>query len=256
VHNFQNTLFIGKKRWHFDTLPSTNTFAAELLVSKTKPPDGTLVSTTQQTAGRGQIGSIWASEPDKNVTASVILYPQFLAARQQFELSKAVACAVCECVAHFCPDKKVAIKWSNDIYIETQKVCGVLIQNTISGVFLQNSIVGIGINVNQVEFSSMLNATSLALKTGVTFNIEEVLETLCRFLEFWYLRLKAGKYQEIHAFYIKNLYRYQEKAVFQLLNDDFFTGTIVGVSPEGRLLIENEYHEVLDFGIKEVRFEL
>lgn len=256
MYNSLNTLFVGKKKLCFPTLPSTNVYATTLLSSKIKPPDGTVVVTYQQTDGRGQIGSQWVSEPDKNIAASVILYPHFLGARQQFELSKAVACAIFECISHFCPNKKVSIKWSNDIYIDTQKVCGVLIQNTLSGIYLQNSIVGIGINVNQINFSAAApNATSLALKTGDIFDKDAVLHVLCQYIEFWYLRLKAGKFAEIQAFYLAHLYRYQEKAVFRLPNEEVFIGKIVGVSAEGKLLIENEYSEILDFGLKEVRFE-
>ena len=49
------------------------------------------------------------------------------------------------------------IKWPNDIYVGSEKVCGILIENLVSGNRLIHSIVGIGLNVNQKIFCTFRN---------------------------------------------------------------------------------------------------
>ncbi|MCB0545397.1 MAG: hypothetical protein KDC70_17850, partial [Saprospiraceae bacterium] len=88
-----NTLFIGKVYHRFDQLPSTNDHAAEL-IAKSTPPEGTVIRAASQTAGRGQFGSRWESAAGKNLTLSVILYPDWLEAGAQFHLSMATALAL------------------------------------------------------------------------------------------------------------------------------------------------------------------
>ena len=92
-----NTLFIGKVYYRFDELPSTNDRAAELL-AKSKPPEGSVVRADSQSAGRGQFGSRWESAAGKNLTLSIILYPNWLEARAQFYLGMAVALGVRDAV--------------------------------------------------------------------------------------------------------------------------------------------------------------
>ena len=123
-------VIIGEHFIHRDRLSSTNAYAAELL-SKDKPAEGTVVSTDDQYAGRGQIQNVWESEPNKNISLSIILYPVFLEVRQQFLLNQAISLAVSDSIKEIVPMGTVKIKWPNDIYLNNRKVCGILIQNQI-----------------------------------------------------------------------------------------------------------------------------
>ncbi len=89
----RNTLFVGQVFLDYPSLTSTNSFALDYL-SKNNPSEGTVISTSNQTAGRGQIGSAWESEAEKNINWSVILLPKFLRANEQFYLSKVAGLAV------------------------------------------------------------------------------------------------------------------------------------------------------------------
>lgn len=102
----KNTLFIGKVIHHFEQLPSTNSFANDLL-AKNKPSEGTVISASNQVAGKGQHGSIWETSANQNITLSVILYPTFLLPKHQFWLSQAVALAVRDFVSAILPQKEV-----------------------------------------------------------------------------------------------------------------------------------------------------
>jgi BirA family biotin operon repressor/biotin-[acetyl-CoA-carboxylase] ligase len=246
-----STLFVGKELHGFFSLPSTNTYATKLL-SKSNPAEGTVILTYNQTAGRGQIGSKWESAPDKNVSMSVILYPKFLAAREQFNLNAVVSLAIFDAVSLYVKDVKV--KWPNDIYIGKKKVAGVLIQNTLIGKNIQSSVVGIGLNVNQTEFTSDApNPTSLKLETEGDIDLTKIVQEIAMALEKRYLQLRSGKAKDIRREYIMHLYRFGKPFAFQRENDSYFTGIITGISSLGKLVIDTETGEE-EFALKEVRF--
>ena len=246
-----NTLFVGRELHIFPSLSSTNTHATKLL-SKSNPLDGTVILTYNQTAGRGQIGSKWESAPDKNVNMSIILYPKFLAAREQFNLNAVVSLAIFDVVSLYAKDVKV--KWPNDIYIAKKKVAGILIQNTLTGKNIQSAVVGVGLNVNQSEFTSDApNPTSLKLETGEDVDLSQVVEEIVQALEKRYLQLKSGKSKQIRMEYITHLYRFGKPFTFQRENETYFTGIITGISSLGKLVIDTETGEE-EFGLKEVRF--
>ncbi|MBT8190262.1 MAG: biotin--[acetyl-CoA-carboxylase] ligase, partial [Bacteroidia bacterium] len=106
---------------------STNQYAQEL-VSKSNPDDHYCIYTDNQTHGKGQFGRIWYSEPGKNLTASFIVrlkHPVL----HQFDLNMIFGLSVISLVKEILPDEKMTIKWPNDIYINNNKLGGILIQN-------------------------------------------------------------------------------------------------------------------------------
>jgi len=249
------TLFVGRAAIYLQTIDSTNAYAKELL-TKTKPSSGTVIWAGEQTAGRGQIGSKWETAAFQNLTASFILNPNFLNIGEQFALNQAVALAIYDLLLSVnLPAERVKIKWPNDIYIDTDKVAGVLIENIIEKSNIQHSIVGIGLNVNQSEFAPTLkNPTSLYQKMGKSFEITQLLSELCRFVEQRFLQLKAQKTAELKAIYTQKLFRYQELSYFQIAeSQEVIQAQILGVSPAGKLIVQHE-NQLREFGIKEILF--
>jgi len=251
LSTFSNTLFVGKVLLKLNKIDSTNEHALKLL-SKNKPSEGTVITAWSQEQGRGQIGRTWQSEPGKNLTFSLILYPTFLSAKRQFLLNQAIAMGVSDGINTFLSDVKV--KWPNDIYVGNKKVCGILIQNILSGINIQSSVIGIGLNVNQIDFAKDLpNPSSLALIAQKEFDLLKVLETICEKIETRYLQLRGGNYNLIQKDYLKYLYRLQEESLFQYPEGEIFSGSIVGVSETGKLKIHHKKGEEL-FDIREVKF--
>lgn len=250
-----NTIFVGKVYLRFDELPSTNDYARELL-AKSRPSEGTVVRADSQSGGRGQYGSQWLSEPGANLTLSVIFYPGFLAVADQFRLSEAVALAVRDTVVTPNPKEEgsgVGLKWPNDIYIGARKTAGILIQNTLTGYHLQSSVVGIGLNVNQLSFpASAPNATSMALAAGHTFDLEAVAETLLQCLERRYLQLRNGQTALLRAEYHAHLLGLGAERQFLLPDGRTLSGTIRGVSDDGRLMLDTPAGLNL-FAVKEIQ---
>jgi BirA family biotin operon repressor/biotin-[acetyl-CoA-carboxylase] ligase len=247
-----NTLFIGKNRYNFDLLPSTNQYAMELL-AKSSPSEGTLILTHNQYAGKGQMNNKWESEAGKNLTFTIILYPKFLAARHQFLLNQTLCLSIYKALNKYISNG-VKIKWPNDIYVHNKKITGILIQNSLKGYYLQSSIIGIGLNVNQKEFiSDAPNPTSMALETGVEYNLEEVLATICHFFENYYLQLKANNIASIQEAYLENLFRFKEIHFFKRADGTLFKGKIIGITEIGKLIIKTEQGQEETFAFKEVK---
>lgn len=70
-------LYMGLNLIKLDRVASTNDYLREQL-SNFKPLDeGSAIMATEQFQGKGQRGNIWRSEPGKNLTLSLLLYPSF-----------------------------------------------------------------------------------------------------------------------------------------------------------------------------------
>lgn len=244
-----NTLFVGKNLVYVPECHSTNTLAAELS-QKTGTLEGTVVITDRQTAGRGQRGSRWETQAGKNLTFSVILKPVFLAVRDQFNLTIAVSLAVHDLVTELL-DADIKIKWPNDIMVGHKKICGILIENSLSGDKIQQSIVGIGLNVNQTLFS-IDTATSLQLEKKLEFDKNEIAENLLENLEQYYLQLRECKVDELTKYYNRQLYWLGKQHFFKV-HDKEMSGTIEGVDRHGRLIVSQE-SERHSYDLKEISF--
>ncbi len=252
--NVPEALFTGKKIIHLPETESTNTFAMDL-VSKTNPSEGTCVISDYQADGKGQIGRFWHSEASKNILISYIFYPSLLQVRDQFYLNIISGLAVRDTIASFV--ENVHIKWPNDIYVGDRKIAGILVQNTLRESYIKATVIGIGINVNQTIFPiDIPNPTSLALQTDKLFDISQVVALLSARLEFYYLKLKNGYQGVLMEMYLNHLYRKDEWAVYRDSENHIFTGMILGVDDQGRLVIRMENEALRSFSFREIGFVL
>jgi len=244
---------IGSVQLYYSTLTSTNRFA-QLLLSKTRPRAGTVITTAFQSAGEGQFGRSWFGSKGTNLCLSLILYPQ-IPATAQFTLSAFAALALRDTVEHFI-DKHVSIKWPNDIYVDDRKIGGILIQNSISGQTIQNAIIGIGLNVNETGFpSSLPNPTSLAMESGKKFDLNRVMEKLIDFLNSWHKRAEELPLKILKKQYTNHLYNLGEVCLFCIVeNDRTEAARISGVDDNGRIILEfpNAEH-VKAFALNQIR---
>jgi BirA family biotin operon repressor/biotin-[acetyl-CoA-carboxylase] ligase len=243
------TLFLGKNLVYVPHCTSTNILATEL-GQKPETPEGTLVVTDHQSAGRGQRGNKWESQPGKNLTFSLILKPRFLSPRDQFKLNEAISLAIAEYLSRKTREF-VQIKWPNDIYIEDRKVCGILIENHVAGEEILYSVVGIGLNVNQ-HFFPYPRASSLKSFTGIEYELERELSELAGDLESRYLELRQGKLGVLEKQYLDRLYQRNKSNQFSA-GGKVFEGVITGVNDAGQLTMKVGDEERI-FGAKEVVF--
>lgn len=214
--------------------------------------DLTVVTTVNQTAGRGQMGAKWDAEPGKNLTFSILKKTNGLTIENQFRLNICISLAVVTSLKEILvPD--ITIKWPNDILSGTSKICGILIENILSGQKIQASVIGIGLNVNQSQFNNLSNASSLKLLLGRTFNLEELLDHILRNIEH---NLKAVAHSfdnRLWNVYESFLFRKNKPSTFRNQGNEIFMGFIRGVSSEGKLIVALEDNVITEFDLKEVQ---
>ena len=136
-----------------------------------------VLSALEQTKGRGQRGNRWSSQPGENLTFSLVVKDFRIKANEQSAISQATALSLVDLLSRH--EIKARIKWPNDIYAGDEKICGILIENSLKGSEIDWSIIGIGLNVNQTAFPEDLpNPTSMKLCTGNSnpYNTREILE--------------------------------------------------------------------------------
>lgn len=232
---------------------STNNFMQDLC-SQQKVEEFTTVVADFQTSGKGQRGNSWESEPYKNLLFSFVLFPEFLEARRQFLISQIVSLGVKEELDKY--TSGISIKWPNDIYWNEKKICGMLIENDLMGRNINQSIAGIGININQEEFHSPApNPVSLRQITGKQYDIFEILKNIMLRIQSYYELLKKNDTESIAVPYEKSLFRAEGMHRYRDANGEFFA-RIVGVEPEGRLILEDEMQTKRGYMFKEVEYLL
>lgn len=232
---------------------STNNYARQLVVSNAAV-NGTVVLAHYQYQGRGQQGNHWESERNRNLTLSVVFYPEFLEPANQFFLSQVVSLGILSFVSEEVDGVK--IKWPNDIYVGNRKIGGILIENSVQGRFLFSSIAGMGININQEVFlSNAPNPVSLKQITGKNYPVEDLARQMVSHIFRWYEKLKCGKFEEIESAYISHLFRMREWSLFRA-NGVSFEARIIGIGEFGQLMLEDRSGKITGYLFKEVEFVL
>jgi len=238
-----------------DKTHSTNDYAIDLL-AKSNPIEGTVISTHNQTKGRGQIGRSWFSGSNNNLSCSVILKPTFLQTKDTFYLSMMLGLAVRDTIEHFVSNQSICIKWPNDIYVNDEKIAGLLIQSNMQGKSISSCILGIGLNVNQEIFPSDLpNPISITQITKQKCNLVEVEKALLSNIGKYYTHLCNGDLLLIKTAYLKSLYKRGEMAEFMKPDNSIFTGEIIGVDESGKLVVK-EGLKLHKFNLHEIRLLL
>ena len=145
---------IGRVVEVYEELDSTNRFAAERTGTGLH---GLTIVARHQSAGRGQYGRTWHSQPDSSLLMSIVLEPA--AWHRAVLLTAWAALGVARLVEELTGEAP-RIKWPNDIYAGGRKVCGILSERG------RNVVVGIGLNLSQTlddfDRAGLPGATSLA----------------------------------------------------------------------------------------------
>lgn len=236
---------------HIRETNSTNNYLKELLLTKSVE-EGTVVWADFQSAGKGQRGNGWESEAEKNILFSIVLFPRFVKAGEQFILSQIISLAVANCLQEY--TEGISIKWPNDIYWNEKKICGILLENTILEDNIGYSVAGIGININQENFrSDAPNPVSLKQITSRDYNLEEILRTVIDNINVYYQQINIGNADHLVKQYKESLFR---KEGYHLYNDGVsnFLARIQDVNSSGILILKTKEGEERHFAFKEVKY--
>lgn len=246
------TSWLGRSLFYYPELESTNSHAKT--IGKVNALHGSLVLTDYQTKGRGQYNRQWETNPEENLTFSLIFEPK----NEQRLTILTLSCALA--IAEVCGeqiDSKLSIKWPNDVLFNGKKLAGLLTEAIFNGNITERVIVGIGININQSIFESSLkdSAISLSAITEKEYSREQLLARILTRIEYYY-RLWVTR--DI------NLIRGINKALsgFGTWVSISIDGTerkgkykFLGINENGSLIVLNKELEVDTFSYEQVRIK-
>lgn len=242
-------MFSGQ-RIILDEVDSTNKHAAAM-ADLSQLLHGAVILAHAQTAGRGQRGRAWHSQPGLDLTCSVALFPAELRASDQFRITMAASLAVADTVKDL-GARHIKVKWPNDVLADDRKIAGILIETALVGERLQQAIVGIGLNVNSDGVVEGARATSLRMETGRHWEPLEVMERVVGRLEQRWEQVVQGD-QRLREDYLGGLWGLRRWMDLEL------DGTPVQARPldidkEGRLFVERPDGGVGAYGLDRLRF--
>lgn len=235
---------------HISETPSTNALLKSYLQDRDLS-DFTLLYTDHQTKGRGQMGSIWNSQKDKNIACSIYKEFKGIHISEQFIISMSVALGITDALEElYVP--KLKIKWPNDIYSSNKKIAGILIETNMSGTELSSAIIGIGINVNQQKFEGLPQASSLINCVGRPTDRSYLMHLIIEKLSKRFEKMDLS-YDSIRKEYESKLYRKDKVSLFKGEQIGKVNGIIKGINEKGQLLIDIDHRGVMNFNLKEVQ---
>jgi len=234
---FAKTSFLGKNNIFLPECHSTNDELGKI-VQERRLKEGFVLYTDHQISGKGQRGNLWVDSPGDSILTSVYLKPTFLEIRKSFYLYMLSAVAILDAF-EILPinSNELKIKWPNDIYLNSNKIAGILIENTIKNNCIVDSIIGIGLNVNQSSVPN--NATSIRIECDRKYDRFEILENILLKLEYWYNVLKSADYLKLKDTYLDKMYWKDEVKPFRVKNE-IKMGIIRGIGIDGSLAVEME----------------
>jgi BirA family biotin operon repressor/biotin-[acetyl-CoA-carboxylase] ligase len=231
---------------YYETLPSSNSEAIHLASGGAS--EGTVVICREQTSGRGQRNNRWESAPGANLTMSLIVRPASMTAGELFILSKAFSLAVVKSLNHY--DIDASIKWPNDIYVESRKIAGILIEHSLLGNSPVFSVIGLGLNVNQFLFPAMdVIPTSIAVETGKDYyDTGEILSLVLRNFSALYKSPKDA----INTGYMEKLFRRKGYFPYRTKDGEVLIAEIYNVEDSGELVLKDKNGKLNSFLFKEI----
>ena len=234
------TRAFGSKIYAFDSVDSTNNCAKA--VAGCGAPEGTVVITEHQTAGRGRFGRQWEAEANQNLMFSLVLRPK--AAPESFNLLPLyVAVAVSEAIER-ATGLKVECKWPNDILYRGKKLAGILIEGSVKHNTVEHVVIGIGINVNQMKFEGDLLAKASSLRIECQKEIDramlfrEVLDSLER----EYAAISRAGFQSIVPQWLSRSTMIN-RTISVSQQGNVISGVVKGLSLEGGLILQTNGSE-------------
>jgi BirA family biotin operon repressor/biotin-[acetyl-CoA-carboxylase] ligase len=234
------TRVLGQSIVYLQSVDSTNAIAKHL--ADAGEPEGAIVLTDFQTAGRGRMARSWVAPARSSILVSLLL-KAMPRPDQNGRLTMAVALGACEAIRAE-TELDAQIKWPNDILINGKKCAGILAEASTGANLVEYMIVGLGANVNFAATSVAgvpANATTIADELGREFPREQLMVALMHHIERFYLRLKAG--EDLHAEWKSRLATLGQKVSVRE-GDRVVEGIAQDVDGDGALLVRKDNGEI------------
>ncbi|MGH6811960.1 MAG: biotin--[acetyl-CoA-carboxylase] ligase [Methylocella sp.] len=226
---------------HYDQLASTNDEA--LALGRSGDAGRLWVVADTQTRGRGRNGRVWSS-PNGNLHASLLLIdpaPPHRAAELGFVAGIATAHALREVLFG---DRRVTIKWPNDVLHDGAKLCGILLESASLPDGRFACVVGVGVNCRLHPANTPYKATNLSAIAGRPVTPSRVFARLAATMTHWLDVWDAGAgFDLIRAEWL-SLAAGLGTWISVARPSQTFEGTFQTIDPTGRLVLEQASGEL------------
>ncbi|WP_338943623.1 biotin--[acetyl-CoA-carboxylase] ligase [Fusobacterium nucleatum] len=225
----------------FNEIDSTNNYMKENISSFANYD---IVSSKVQTSGRGRRGNTWLS------SEGMALFSFLLKPEKTLSIIEATKLPLLAGISTLSALKKIkdgaySFKWTNDVFLNSKKLCGILIERV-----KDNFIVGIGINVANKIPEDIKN---IAISMESNYDIEKLILKVVEEFSVYYKRFSEGKWSEI----IEEINSYnflKDKKIRVNIGDKIFEGIAKNIVEDGRIQIEMN-GEIKLFSVGEIKIE-
>lgn len=225
----------------FDEIDSTNDYMKKNISSF---ENYDIVSAKIQTSGRGRRGNIWLS-PEGMALFSFLLKPE-----KTLSIIEATKLPLLAGISTLSSLKKIkdgaySFKWTNDVFLNSKKLCGILIERV-----KDDFVVGIGINVANKIPEDIKN---IAISLESDYDIDKLILKIVEEFSLYYEKFMSGKWLEIVEEINRNNFL-KDKKIRVHIGEQIFEGTAKNIAEDGRLEIEMN-GEIKLFSVGEITIE-
>jgi len=225
----------------FNEIDSTNNYMKENISSFANYD---IVSSKVQTSGRGRRGNTWLS------SEGMALFSFLLKPEKELSIIEATKLPLLAGISTLSALKKIkdgaySFKWTNDVFLNSKKLCGILIERV-----KDNFIVGIGINVANKIPEDIKN---IAISMESDYDIDKLILKVVEEFSIYYKRFSEGKWKEI----VEEINSYnflKDKKIRVNISDKIFEGVAKNIVEDGRIEIEMN-GEIKLFSVGEIKIE-
>ena len=178
------------KIFKIETITSTNDAAVNLIK---KNENSGLVYAKNQTRGRGTRGKKWISNKGNLFVTLFFPLEKNFPSFSEFSIINPVI--ISEEIIKYYANKKVTLKFPNDIFLNGKKICGIL-QEIITFNNINYLIIGIGMNViSNPEIINKYEATNLLTETKKRIHIKIIIDKIISSYENFFINLKSFNFK-------------------------------------------------------------
>ncbi|PLX42932.1 MAG: biotin--[acetyl-CoA-carboxylase] ligase [Deltaproteobacteria bacterium] len=234
------TSLMGCEVRHFQEVDSTNRQCSRW--GEEGAPEGALVVADHQLSGRGRLGRSWHDDLGESLMMSLLLRPKVELSRAPL-LTFVAAVALAETLANWVDEKRLEIKWPNDLLIGGRKISGILLESRIEATRLDFVVLGMGVNVrgSTDNFPDEIKASATTLEAEGGEGVSR-LELLAGFLE---------RFEELYLSFCNEGFgpiKERWDRWFKMVGEEVrvtgggnvITGVVRELSGAGALILENE----------------